>query len=338
MKRNLVIAAIVLLVLGACKPSPTVQGDAENAPMRFAPEVPPAVSRTEAKHLVVNLAVTEEERPLSEGVIYEFWSYNGHTPGPFIRLRVGDTFEVRLDNSKAKLTHTVDFHAVTGPGGGAGVLMANPGDKSESTFKALNPGIFVYHCAAPPIAAHIANGLYGLVLVEPEDGLPKVDHEYYVLQSEFYTEDEIGTAGRQGFSSTKGFAEKPEYVVFNGHTQALIDERKLKAKVGETVRLYIGNAGPNLVSSFHLIGEIFDRVYKEGSMAAPGTHVQTTMIPPGGAAIVEFKLDVAGDYVMVDHSIFRIDRGALGILNVTGDPAPAIFRSHKPGAPAGSGH
>ncbi|MGH7796000.1 MAG: copper-containing nitrite reductase [Candidatus Binatia bacterium] len=338
MKTNVVIAAIGLLVLGACKPPVTVQGEAENAPMRFAPEVPPAVSRTEAKHLIVNLAVTEEERPLSEGVMYEFWSYNGHTPGPFIRLRVGDTFEVRLDNSKAKLTHTVDFHAVTGPGGGAGVLMANPGEKSAATFKALNPGIYIYHCAAPPIAAHIANGLYGLVLVEPEEGLPKVDHEYYVVQSEFYTEDEIGTPGRQGFSSNKGFAEKPEYVVFNGHTQALVDDRKLKAKVGETVRLYIGNAGPNLVSSFHLIGEIFDRVYKEGSMAAPGTHVQTTMIPPGGAAIVEFKLDVAGDYVMVDHSIFRIDRGALGILNVTGEPAPAIFRSHKPGAPAGSGH
>ncbi len=306
--------------------------------MSFAPAVPPAVARKEAKHLIVNLAVTEEERPLSEGVTYEFWSYNGHTPGPFIRLRVGDTFEVRLDNSKAKLTHTVDFHAVTGPGGGAGALMANPGEKTAATFKALNPGIYVYHCAAPPIAAHIANGLYGLVLVEPEDGMPKVDREYYVLQSEFYTDGEIGTPGLQAFSSNKGFAEKPEYVVFNGHTQALVDERKLKAKVGETVRLYVGNVGPNLISSFHLIGEIFDRVYKEGSLAAPGTHVQTTMIPAGGAAIVEFKIDVPGDYVMVDHSIFRMDRGAVGLLSVTGDPTPAIFRSHQPGSPAGSGH
>ena len=306
--------------------------------MIFAPAVPPAVARKEAKHLIVNLAVTEEERPLSEGVTYEFWSYNGHTPGPFIRLRVGDTFEVRLDNSKAKLTHTVDFHAVTGPGGGAGALMANPGEKPAATFKALNPGIYVYHCAAPPIPAHIANGLYGLILVEPEDGLPKVDHEYYVLQSEFYTDGEIGAPGLQGFSSNKGFAEKPEYIVFNGHTQALVDERKLKAKVGETVRLYVGNVGPNLISSFHLIGEIFDRVYKEGSLAAPGTHVQTTMIPAGGAAIVEFKLEVAGDYAMVDHSIFRIDRGAVGLLSVTGDPTPAIFRSHQAGAPAGSGH
>jgi nitrite reductase (NO-forming) len=338
MKANIGIAAILLLVLVACKPPAQVQGEPENAPMSFAPAVPPAVARKEAKHLIVNLAVTEEERPLSEGVTYEFWSYNGHTPGPFIRLRVGDTFEVRLDNSKAKLTHTVDFHAVTGPGGGAGALMANPGEKTAATFKALNPGIYVYHCAAPPIPAHIANGLYGLILVEPEDGLPKVDHEYYVLQSEFYTDGEIGAPGLQGFSSNKGFAEKPEYIVFNGHTQALVDERKLKAKVGETVRLYVGNIGPNLISSFHLIGEIFDRVYKEGSVAAPGTHVQTTMIPAGGAAIVEFKLEVAGDYAMVDHSIFRMDRGAVGLLSVTGDPTPAIFRSHQPGSPAGSGH
>lgn len=337
MKANLLVAMFVLFGAGGCTPDQAVRGPIENAPMSFAPEVPAAIARREPKHLIVNLEITEEERALSEGVMYEFWSYNGRTPGPFIRLRVGDTFEVRLDNSKAKLTHTVDFHAVTGPGGGAGALMANPGEKSAATFKALNPGIYIYHCAAPPIPAHIANGLYGLILVEPENGLSKVDHEYYVLQSEFYTDAEIGTPGRQGFSSNKGFAEKPEYVVFNGNTQALVGEGKLKAKVGETVRLYIGNAGPNLISSFHLIGEIFDRVYKEGSMAAPLTHVQTTMIPAGGAAIVEFKLDVAGDYVMVDHSIFRIDRGALGILHVTGVASPAVFRPHNEGA-IGSGH
>ena len=322
----------------ACKPTEPVSGTPENAPMSFAPAVPPAITRSRPAHLIVNLAVTEEERPLADGVVYEFWSYNGHTPGPFIRLRVGDTFEVRLDNSKAKLTHTVDFHAVTGPGGGAAALMANPGEKSAATFKALNPGIYIYHCAAPPIPAHIANGLYGLVLVEPEKGLPKVDREYYILQSEFYTDGEIGAPGKQGFSSNKGFAEKPEYVVFNGHTESLVGDRKLTAKVGETVRLYVGNAGPNLISSFHLIGEIFDRVHKEGSMGAPGTDVQTTLIPAGGATIVEFKVEVPGDYVMVDHSIFRIDRGALGMLNVGGDAAPQIFRAHDPSKGAKSGH
>lgn len=340
MKASFLIPVFLLLGAVGCEPRAMVQSETEDAPMSFAPKVPAPIARKEPKHLIVNLAITEEERLLSEGVMYEFWSYNGHTPGPFIRLRVGDTFEVRLDNSKAKLTHTVDFHAVTGPGGGAGALMANPGEKSTATFKALNPGIYIYHCAAPPIPAHIANGLYGMILVEPENGLPKVDHEYYVLQSEFYTDGEIGTPGLQAFSSNKGFAEKPEYIVFNGNTQALVGAGQLKAKAGETIRLYIGNAGPNLISSFHLIGEIFDRVYKEGGMGAPLTHVQTTMIPAGGAAIVEFKLDVAGDYAMVDHSIFRMDRGAFGVLNVTGPSTPGIFRSHKHNndGPVAGGH
>lgn len=334
--KKILVTLGCLLSLAGCN---YFSGDGETAspaPMSFAPEVPPPIQRKKPAHLIVHLSVTEEERPLAEGVSYEFWSYNGRTPGPFIRLRVGDTFEVRLDNSKAKLTHTVDFHAVTGPGGGAGVLMANPGAKSSATFKAIKPGLYVYHCAAPPIPAHIANGLYGLVLVEPEGGLPKVDREYYVMQSEFYTEQEIGTAGRNTFSSKKGFLEKPEYVVFNGHAQALTEKGSLQARVGETVRLYVGNIGPNLVSSFHIIGEIFDRVYREGSPVNPAADVQTTLIPAGGAAIVDFKLQVPGDYLLVDHSIFRIDRGAVGILSVTGDPAPSIFHS-RAGA-AGSGH
>lgn len=336
-----ILAWIVILPLlgawGCDRLSINKEEKSEDAPMTFAPQVPPPITRKQPAHLVVNLATSEEERPLADGVTYEFWSYNSHTPGPFIRMRVGDTFEVRLDNSKAKLTHTVDFHAVTGPGGGAGALMTNPGEKSVATFKALNPGLYIYHCAAPPIPAHIANGLYGLVLVEPEKGLPKVDREYYIVQSEFYTEQEIGTPGLETFSSNKGFEEKPEYVVFNGHAQALTGKGSLKAKVGETVRLYVGNIGPNLISSFHLIGEIFDHVYRESSLANPENDIQTTLIPAGGAAIVEFKLQVPGDYVLVDHSIFRTDRGALGILNVSGDPAPSIFHSNK-GASAGSGH
>lgn len=326
-----------LIPLLGCDRFSTTTETSEPASVTFAPAVPPPITRTKPAHLVINLSTSEEERPLTDGVTYEFWSYNGHTPGPFIRLRVGDTFEVRLDNSKGKLTHTVDFHAVTGPGGGAGALMTNPGEKSVATFKALNPGLFIYHCAAPPIPAHIANGLYGLVLVEPEKGLPKVDREYYIIQSEFYTEQEIGTPGLATFSSNKGFFEKPEYVVFNGHAQALTGKGSLTAKVGETVRLYIGNIGPNLVSSFHVIGEIFDRVYREGSLTNPESDVQTTLIPAGGAAIIDFKLQVPGDYVLVDHSIFRMDRGAVGILSASGDPAPSIFHSNQ-SLSTGSGH
>lgn len=333
------LLAVFLLSVGlaGCNYFSTGKGASENAPMAFAPEVPAPISRSQPKHLSVNLLTTEEERPVAEGVTYEFWSYNGHTPGPFIRLRVGDNFEVHLDNSKAKLTHTVDFHAVTGPGGGAGVLMANPGEKGAATFKAMKPGLYIYHCAAPPVPAHIANGLYGLVLVEPEEGLPKVDREYYVMQSEFYTDEEIGSQGHHTFSSNKGYAERPEYVVFNGNTEALTGEHSLKAKVGERVRLYVGNIGPNLVSSFHVIGEIFDKVYREGSVTESTSNVQTTLIPAGSASIVEFKLEVPGDYVLVDHSIFRMDRGAAGVLTVSGQPAPSIFRSDR-SAKSGSGH
>lgn len=337
MKRSSVVIPL-LVALTACNGSLSQRKERSMpATMAFAPEVPPPITRTESANLLVNLSTSEEERPLADGVRYTFWSYNGHTPGPFIRLRIGDTFEVHLDNSKGQLTHTVDFHAVTGPGGGAGALMANPGESSAATFKALNPGLYIYHCAAPPIPAHIANGLYGLILVEPKEGLSKVDREYYVMQSEFYTEQEIGSPGHQTFSSKKGFGEVPEYVVFNGHTEALTGQGSLKAKVGETVRLYVGNIGPNLVSSFHVIGEIFDRVYREGSVTNPTTNIQTTLIPAGSASIVEFLVNVPGDYVLVDHSIFRMDRGALGILSVSGEPAPSIYRSHKP-AGTGSGH
>jgi nitrite reductase (NO-forming) len=328
--------ALTVVALAGCDRFSSDKITSEPAALSFAPAVPPPITRRKPTHVVVDLSISEEERPLADGITYEFWSYNGHTPGPFIRLRVGDTFEVRLDNSKSKLTHTVDFHAVTGPGGGAGALMTNPGEKSVATFKALNAGLFIYHCAAPPIPAHIANGLYGLVLVEPEKGLPKVDREYYIMQSEFYTEQEIGTPGLATFSSNKGYLERPEYVVLNGHAEALTGKGSLKAKVGETVRLYVGNIGPNLVSSFHVIGEIFDRVYREGSLAEPQKDVQTTLIPAGGAAIVDFKLEVPGDYILVDHSIFRMDRGAVGILSASGEPVPSIFHSHRPAA--GSGH
>lgn len=309
------------------------------APLGTAPHVPPPPpARIEPAHVVVQLDIQERVGELSEGVQYEFWTYNGTVPGPFIRLRQGDTVEVRLDNTTGALTHTVDFHAVTGPGGGAHALMVDPGQTSVGVFKALNAGLFVYHCAANPIPAHISNGLYGLVLVEPADGLPTVDREYYVMQSEFYTEGEVGEEGLQPFSSTKGFAENPEYVVFNGHTEALVGNGALKADVGDRVRLYVGNIGPNLVSSFHVIGEIFDRVYREGSVRDFERDIQTTLIPSGAASIVEFTVDVPGTYVLVDHSIFRTDRGALGLLVAEGDDVPNIYRvkqrgSGAPGSP-----
>lgn len=330
--------AIIAFLMGSLIPAASEA--AEKAQLTFAPQVPPPIVRNEPAVVVVELEAIEKRGKLSDGVEYEFWTFNGSVPAPFIRLRVGDTVEVHLKNNKNnKNTHTVDFHYVNGPGGGANVLMTEPGKESVARFKALTPGLFVYHCAAPPLPAHIAQGLYGLVLVQPEKGLPKVDREFYVMQSEFYTEGGVGDPGFQAFSSKKAAVERPEYVVFNGQVGSLMPDSgsPLKAKVGETVRIYFGNIGPNLVSSFHIVGEIFERVYREGGVPGagkPDLNVQTTLVPSGSASVVEFKVEVPGGYILVDHSIFRLDRGAAGVLSVEGPEAPQIYS----GKPKPSGH
>lgn len=307
--------------------SPVDQLPVLEAEMSFAPHVLAPVGRDYPAKVVVRLESTEYRGELSKGVEYDFWGYNGHVPGPFIRVREGDTIEFHFKNApNSKNTHTADFHAMTGPCGAACILMTEPGGESIVQAKALNPGLYVYHCAAPPIPVHIANGLYGLILVEPKEGLAPVDREYYMMQSEFYTEGTAGTKGLVPFSSQKGMDEHPTYIVFNGKVGSLLGEGALRAKTGETVRLFVGNIGPNLISSFHVIGEIFDRVYREGSLMEPGHNVQTTLIPAGAASTVEFKVEVPGNFTIVDHSIFRINKGALGTLHVAGPENPEILK------------
>lgn len=307
----------------------------ETAVLTFAPNVPPAITRRKAA--VVKVALTTEEKigdlmeGIDNGTKYKFWTFNGHVPGPFIRVRVGDTIEVTLTNSKDNgMVHNVDFHAVTGPGGGAVVTAVAPGETKTARFKMLNPGIYTYHCAAPPVPDHISNGMYGLILVEPEKGLPKVDHEYYVMQSEFYTQGEFGAEGLQEYSPEKGAAEKPTYVVFNGKVGSLQGKSALAANVNEKIRIYFGNIGPNLISSFHIIGTIFDCVYREGSLSDPTHNVQTTVVPAGSAAVVELRTPVPGNFSLVDHAIFRIQKGALGTLTVKGTAAPDIYSVVEP--------
>jgi nitrite reductase (NO-forming) len=263
---------------------------------------------------------------LADGVEYAFWTFGGRVPGKFIRVAEGDTVEVHLRNHPGnKLPHNIDLHAVTGPGGGAASSFAAPGQESQFTFKALNVGLYVYHCATPPVGMHVANGMYGMILVEPRGGLPRVDREYYVMQGDFYTAGPHGAPGLQAFDEQKAIAETPSYVVFNGAEGSLIGDKALTARVGETVRIFIGNGGPNLTSSFHVIGEIFDRVYTEGGSRVQ-ENVQTTSVPPGGAAIVEFKVEVPGTYALVDHALFRaFNKGAVGQLKVVGPEAPAIY-------------
>ena len=226
------------------------------------------------------------------------------------------------------MPHNIDLHAVTGPGGGATSSFVAPGHETQFSFKVLNPGLYVYHCATAPVGMHIANGMYGLILVEPAGGLPPVDKEYYVMQGDFYTKGEYGKRGLQPFDMNKAIKEEADYVVFNGRVGSLTGDKAITANVGETVRLFVGNGGPNMVSSFHVIGEIFDKVYVEGGSML-NENVQTTLIPAGGAAMVEFKVDVPGTFILVDHSIFRaFNKGALGMLNVKGEEKPDVY-SHK---------
>ncbi len=294
-------------------------------------DIPPPVGKRPPKLVRVDLETVETEGKLSEGTTYTYWTFNGKVPGPLIRVRVGDTVEVHIKNNKKSImVHSVDFHAVTGPGGGAVFTQVSPGGEKVFTFKALNPGLFVYHCATPMVANHISNGMYGLILVEPEGGLPPVDREFYVMQGELYTKEPFGQQGHQEFNVEKLLAETPEYVVFNGEVGALTQEHPLKAKVGETVRIFFGVGGPNLTSSLHMIGEIFDRVYNQASLTSPPlTNVQTTVVPPGGATVVEFKLEVPGRYILVDHALSRTERGLSGFLIVEGPENHAVFHEGK---------
>ena len=290
-------------------------------------DLPPAIGKRAPQRVKVDLDTIEVTGKLADGSTYRYWTFNQKVPGLFIRVRVGDTVEVHLHNeADSTMMHNVDIHAVTGPGGGSVATETAPGDAHSFTFTAIKPGLFVYHCAVPMAAQHIANGMFGMILVEPEGGLPQVDHEYYVMQSEIYTEQKLGTKGELTESYDKLLDEKPEYFVLNGAVGALTKGKALKAKVGETVRIFFGNAGPNLTSSFHVVGEMFDHVYREGSLSSPPARdIQTTTVPPGGAAVVDLKLDVPGHYMLVDHALSRAARGLSGNLDVTGPSNPDVY-------------
>lgn len=336
--RALALAGI-LIGLSGCQPPSSNAGPGggspsaavtptitENATLTHAPNVPPPITRKTPAKVVVKMEVREVEGEMAGGVKYTYWTFGGQVPGQFIRVREGDEVEFHLQNHPdSKMPHNIDLHAVTGQGGGAAASVTAPGHESVFSFKAIDPGLYVYHCATAPVGMHIANGMYGLILVEPEEGLPKVDREYYVMQSEFYTEGKFGEGGLQPFSMEKALQENPDYVVFNGSVGALVDEKAMTAKVGETVRLYVGNGGPNLVSSFHVIGEIFDTVYIEGGETV-NHNLQTTLIPAGGSAIVDFKIEVPGTFILVDHSIFRaFNKGAIGMLKAEGEEDHVIY-------------
>jgi nitrite reductase (NO-forming) len=340
MSRTLFLTALLAVALAGCGKSEPAkdtggsakgdfgppQGELIKAVLTSPPHVPPPVNRNHPAKVVVELEVRELDLEISEGVKYTFWTFGGTVPGSFIRIRQGDTVEFHLRNHPdSKMPHNIDLHGVTGPGGGASSSFTAPGHETRFTFKALNQGLYIYHCATAPVGMHVANGMYGLILIEPPEGLPPVDKEFYVVQGDFYTVGKYRDKGYQPFDMQKAIDENPTYVLFNGSESALVGEKALKARVGETVRLYVGNGGPNLVSSFHVIGEIFDKLWFEGGTRYQ-ENVQTTLIPAGGAAITEFKVEIPGTYVLVDHSIFRaFNKGALALLKVEGADNKAIY-------------
>jgi nitrite reductase (NO-forming) len=305
--------------------------------VRDPTDIPAPVGVRDPETVRIDLEAVEVEGQLADGTTYKYWTFNGQVPGPFFRVRVGDTIEVHMKNSTTStMAHSVDFHAVTGPGGGATMTQTKPGEETMFTAKVLNPGLFVYHCATPMVAEHIANGMYGMILVEPEEGLPPVDREFYVMQGEIYTKEAFGSTGLLTENTQALLNENPEYLVFNGAVGGLTDQKPLKARVGETVRIFFGVGGPNFTSSFHVIGEIFDRVYDQASLTSPAlTNVQTTMVPPGGATMVEFGLQVPGRYILVDHALSRMQRGLAGFLIAEGSENPEIINGIMT---SGSGH
>ena len=282
-------------------------------------DLPPPITRTEPTTVNLTLTVKELTAELADGVTYDFWTFDGTVPGPMFRVMVGDTVELTLVNPASnKSGHNIDLHAVNGPGGGAAVTNVGPGESKTVTFKALNAGVFVYHCAFPPPMHHIAQGMYGAILVEPKGGLPKVDREFYVMQGEWYTTGRMGDQGHQVFSGEKALAEQPEYFTFNGNVAALTTLYPLEAKVGEKIRIFFGEGGPNVGSNFHIIGEIFDKVYS----GSPDTYIaneETWYVPPGSVSTFELTLNEPGSYTLVDHALYRVLKGAAGVLNVTGD-------------------
>lgn len=313
----------------------------EEAVLATAPNVPPSITRDYPVLLRVPLTSATNLAQLTSQYKYEQWNFNGTVPGPFIRARVGDVVELSLTNrDDTGNPHNIDCHAFEGPGGGSALTTTEEGETKTARFKLLTPGLYLYHCAAAPVPVHIANGMYGLMYVQPAEGdLPPVDHEYYVMQSEFYHEPpEIEDDGRPSkqveFSYPNALREEPSAVVFNGHESALTRDKPLKARAGESVRVFFGNAGPNLTSSFHVIGSNFQRLYRDGDVvSSPARFVQTTSVPPGGATIVDLQMFVPGTYTLVDHAIFRLDKGAVGYLNVAGKPRPDIYGSTEPPEP-----
>jgi nitrite reductase (NO-forming) len=300
--------------------------------------IPPPIHRNHAVHHDVNLLAQEVVGEIEPGATFPFMTFNGQVPGPMIRVREGDTVSLTLrspvDNA---WLHNVDLHAVYGTGGGAAATVVRAGKSKGFFFKAMYPGAFVYHCAIADMDRHISSGMYGMIVVEPKQGMAKVDREFYLGYNEVYTVEPFGKQVPHVFDSDTMARESPTYVLFNGAVNALTKARDgaMKARVGETVRVFLVNGGPNLTCSFHPIGNVWTKAWAEGALASePRRYVQTVPVAPGSAFVGEMNLPLAETIKLVDHSLSRVvHKGAAAEIEVSGSPNPEIYRPFSPETP-----
>ncbi len=269
----------------------------------------------------IDLVVQEKMMTVAEGFVQNVWTYNGTVPGPVIRVRVGDTIRVHLKNPATnKLGHSVDFHA-SQTAWNDQMTTINPGEEKLYEWHADYAGVWMYHCGSNPALHHIANGLYGMAIVEPKEGLPQADHEFALVQSEWY----LGPQGQPtDLAKAAAGAPAPDFVVFNGVANQYKDH-PLQVDTGKRVRLFVLNTGPSVDSSFHIVGTIFDTVIKEGVLLTPHNRghygAQAVDLAPAQGAIIEFTTAEDGLYPIVTHAFNFVGRGALGLVKAgDGDP------------------
>ncbi|MFB6122251.1 MAG: copper-containing nitrite reductase [Haloferacaceae archaeon] len=294
-------------------------------------DIPGPISRSQPKEVDVTLRPEEVTAEIEPGVTFDFMTYNGQVPGPLIRVRQGDTVNLTFENPDSNtMPHNVDFHAAAGPGGGAGATMTAPGETAHLKFKATYPGAYIYHCAVPNLDMHISAGMFGIILVEPPEGLPEVDQEIYLGQHEVYTDGQAGQEGKHSFDVASMKKEEPTYVLMNGEKYAFTPDVYGPAatmETGQKARVFFVTGGPNLTSSFHPIGNVWEEYYPQGSLSTePQTHIQTSPVAPGSTAIATMNFPVPGNFKLVDHALTRVARrGCMAIVAAEGEERPDIF-------------
>ena len=297
-------------------------------------ELPDPVDRDEPRTVEVELTIEEVVAQIEDGKTFRFLTYDGQVPGPMVRVRQGDRVRVTVENPPdSQMNHNTDFHAVYGTGGGSIATTAEPGGSNDERVRLEYPGAFIYHCAVPNLDQHISAGMFGMILVEPKEGLPEVDHEFYFGQHELYTDRAAGEEGHHGFDAG---AMKAEDLLNGGKfAWAAANQGPLQAAVGESARVYMVTGGPNLSSNFHPIGNVWTEAYRDGAVASdPERYVQTMKVPPGSCMVGEMDLPVPERIKLVDHALSRVVRkGALAEIDVTGEERPEVF-DPSPDTPA----